>query len=153
MAARSTMTGCTVSGNSAVNDAGGMLNGYKATADLTNCTISGNSAVKLAGGLYNVSTATVTLADCTISGNSASTGGGIWTLARRITLANTIIAGNSVTSGGSGPDFNGSVTTDPGFNLIGDRAAAAASRPPTYSTSIPSSARCRITGARPRPWP
>ena len=40
------------------------------TATLTNCTVSGNSAGIDGGGLSNDGTATLT--NCTVSGNSAS---------------------------------------------------------------------------------
>ena len=45
------------------------------TITLTNCTISGNSAGCDGGGLYNLG-GTTTLTNCTVSGNSAGNGGG-----------------------------------------------------------------------------
>ena len=52
------------------------------TTTLTNCTVSGNSA-GLGGGVdtgsYADKRATTTLINCTVSGNSAQNGGGIYT--------------------------------------------------------------------------
>ena len=46
-----------------------MFNSSTANLTLTGCTISGNSAGQGGGGLYNSGTATLT--DCTFSGNAA----------------------------------------------------------------------------------
>ena len=43
---------------------------------LTACTISGNFATENGGGLYNDG-GTITLTNCTVSGNSASARGGL----------------------------------------------------------------------------
>jgi len=49
-----------------------------------------------------------------------------------MTLANTIIAGNSVSGPeAAGPDFQGSVTTDLGHNLIGDTSGSSGFSPST----------------------
>ena len=45
---------------------------YCGTTTLTNCTVSGNSAAIGGGGLYNCY-GTATLTNCTVSGNSAGT--------------------------------------------------------------------------------
>ena len=76
-----TLTNCTVSGNSAGNDGGGLDTSggtYGGTTTLTNCAVSGNSAGNDGGGLYNKS-GTTTLTNCTVSGNFASNGGGVFT--------------------------------------------------------------------------
>ena len=73
-----TLTNCTISGNSAAGSGGGLFNGYHyGTTTLTNCTVSGNSATGNGGGLYNATDGTTTLTNCTVSGNSAVGGGGI----------------------------------------------------------------------------
>jgi hypothetical protein len=53
---------------------------------LTNCTVSGNTAIGIGGGLASSATpfgggqdGTLTLTNCTISGNTASIGGGVAT--------------------------------------------------------------------------
>ena len=58
---------------------GGLYDGG-GTTTLTNCTVSGNSA-SYGGGLYNDG-GTTTLTNCTVSGNSASYGGGLYRLRR-----------------------------------------------------------------------
>jgi parallel beta-helix repeat protein/predicted outer membrane repeat protein len=88
------MLGCTISGNSASGNAGGLYINYGA-ATLTNCTVSGNSAGNSGGGLVLYSSST-TLTDCTVSGNSAgSTGSGLDNKYGKATLTNTIVAGNT----------------------------------------------------------
>ena len=59
------------------------MNNYGGTATLTNCTVSGNSATGNGGGLCNsnatgffAGTGTATLTNCTVSGNSATGNGG-----------------------------------------------------------------------------
>ena len=86
-----TLTDCTLSGNSAGVLGGGLLT--FGTATITDCTISGNSA-GFGGGLYNFGTATIT--DCTVSGNSAGFGGGLYTRGSQpAALTDTIVAGNT----------------------------------------------------------
>ena len=46
-----TLTNCTVSGNSASGSGGGLVNFFHGTTTLTNCTVSGNSAKDGGGGL------------------------------------------------------------------------------------------------------
>ena len=71
-----TLTNCTVSGNSACNG-GGLFSGNYGTTTLTNCTVSGNSASDNGGGLFSWdTTARPTLTNCTVSGNSAGGNGG-----------------------------------------------------------------------------
>ena len=78
------LTGCIISGNSAVNGGGiadmaryasNTFANYPAGATLSDCTVSGNSAASYGGGIENEGT--LTLTGCTISGNSAKVGGGI----------------------------------------------------------------------------
>ena len=45
-----TLTGCTISGNSAVRDGGGLF-AYGGTMTLTKCTVSDNSAALYGGGV------------------------------------------------------------------------------------------------------
>ncbi|MFC1855643.1 MopE-related protein [Thermodesulfobacteriota bacterium] len=88
-----TITGSTISANTATNKGGGMYC-YTATVAFTNCTISTNSATNNGGGLY-VDNSTVTVTDCTITGNSAGApnGGGIYCSHSTVT-----VTGGSVTS-------------------------------------------------------
>src|SRR5262249_26302893 len=68
------MSGCTVSGNSA-GQGGGIAN--NATLTVSGCTISGNSAVELGlgGGIFN--SGDLAVSDSLLKGNTASLGGGI----------------------------------------------------------------------------
>ena len=122
-----TLTGCTISGNSAYAGGGLQESGYS-LATLTDCTISGNSATY--GGGVEVdeftSESILALTACTISGNSASSkGGGIYLFEvfadGQVTIGDTIVAGNTAVTG---RDISGAVTTDQGYNLIGDGAGA-----------------------------
>ena len=113
--ATATLTDCTISGNSAHDDGGGVYN--YGTATLTDCTISGNSAN--AGGGVNAY-GPLTLTACTVSGNSAAIGGGVYLLSgphSRTTIGDTIVAGNAANTS---PDLFGTVDQDQGYNLIGD---------------------------------
>ena len=86
---------------------------------LTDCTISGNNATIQGGGLingFNGVPSTATLNDCTVSGNSAPTAGGVYNVYGTINLANTIIAANSAST--AAPDALGAFTSL-GNNLIG----------------------------------
>lgn len=110
----------TLSGNSA-RDGGGMSAG--ADTMLANCTVSGNTATANGGGLWITGSATdLTAINCTITANSASTGGGVlMAIGPVVSLGNTIIASNTITF--STPDLNGSpAPVSPvslGHNLIG----------------------------------
>ena len=108
-----TLTDCTISGNSA-EDSGGGLGGDGATT-LYNCTISGNSATD-GGGLVIGGTASLT--DCTVSGNYADANGGGLYNKGTATLQDTIVAQNTG-NGGSPSDIEGSVSSSSSYNLIG----------------------------------
>src|SRR5262249_29262490 len=96
-----TLTDCTISGNTAVRnhnspDGGGLYNGPGHSLMLTNCTVSGNSAID-GGGLSNVD-GPATLINCTVSGNTAAFVSGMdsYTIhGGATTLINTIVAGNT----------------------------------------------------------
>ena len=117
-----TLTGCTVSGNSAVGGGGGVSNsGYSnltltdcalsgnsaydgagvwsgGTANLTDCNLSGNSADTRGGGLFNGGMATLT--GCTLSGNNAGYGGGLANYFETANLTDCTVSGNSSGEGG-----------------------------------------------------
>jgi hypothetical protein len=114
-----TMTGCTVSENSATEEQGEQFPGGGGIIEtggstlLINCTVSGNSTSNGGGGLAATGGSS-TLINCTVSGNSASTGGGVDVYSEAsATLVNTIVAGQT-----SGGDVAGSYT-DGGGNLVG----------------------------------
>jgi hypothetical protein len=135
-----TVTNSTISGNSSPGNGGGIDNfsvpNQVSTATITNSTISGNFANSNGGGIDNftvivpmqpISIGTVNLTNCTISGNRLSvggggSGGGIYNFSgNTVNAKNTIIATNTAPS--SGPDFNGTLTSQ-GFNFIGNSSGA-----------------------------
>ncbi len=93
-----TLTNCTISGNSAAVGGGGLAN-YGGPLTLTNCVVSGNSAQQFGGGgVINEAGApeyaTTTLTNCIVSGNSAPWGGGLQNINGAMTLANCAVDNN-----------------------------------------------------------
>jgi hypothetical protein len=98
------------------------------TTTLTNCTISGNTArpnyIAFGGGLATGGGATTTLTNCTVSGNYS---GGVSTNRGTTTLINTIVAGNdsdiSGTVSGSynliGTGGSGGLSNEVDGNIVG----------------------------------
>ena len=114
------LNGCTVSGNRATYDGGGL--GGSATGgglSLTNCTVIGNTATTDGGGLDAIALdSQLDIANCTISGNQCGEyGGGIFSLGlpRVTSVTNTIVAGNSAGAGGNDAQISASGSN----NLIG----------------------------------
>jgi Right handed beta helix region len=115
-----TLTGCTLTGNSAAVGGAALLNQGRAT--LTDCTVSGNSTRGLFNdnayatlaycnisrntgvGLYNLSGSGAVLAGCTISGNAD---GGLLNDSKA-SLTNCTISGNSSDGGFGAGLINGS---------------------------------------------
>ena len=116
-----TLTGCTVSGNSAA-DGGGVHN--VGTLTLTGCTVSGNSA-SVAGGILDV-IGSATLTDCTVSANSASLAGGVFINAGTATLTDCTVSANSASLAGGGIANGG---------IIGALSLAPARRPSPIAPS------------------
>ncbi|MDI1243353.1 MAG: carboxypeptidase-like regulatory domain-containing protein, partial [bacterium] len=111
------VTGSTISRNSAVADGGG-IHINSTTATVHNSTISGNSATASGGGI-NIVSGPVTITYSTIANNGAGVNGGGVNGAS--TAGNTIIADNTAT--GSGPDYNGTLTSQ-GHMLLGNTSGA-----------------------------
>ena len=117
-----TITDCTVYGNSATGDGGGIYSHGPRTLTVTSSTISGNSAGGRGGGIYNTgSMHGLTVTNSTLSENSADMGGGIGTNQEDVIIKNTIIAGNTATTGA--PDVLGAVASQ-GHNLVGSDAGS-----------------------------
>ena len=111
-----TVTGCTLSGNSATDPTrggGAIANDANRTATVTGSTLTGNSAVNHGGGIDTEGT--LTLSNSTLSGNSASYGGGIEVsssggVSGTLTVIDCTLSGNSATNAGGGIDNNGTLT-------------------------------------------
>ncbi len=115
------ISGLTITGGNTVWDGGGVYNSGSLT--ITGATISGNSAnnsTSGGGGIYNLGTLTV--AASTISGNSAKLdGGGIYHDEGTATISNSTISGNSAGHGGGIRISFGTVTVT-GSTILGNSA-------------------------------
>ena len=115
-----TLTDCTISGNSA-GGGGGLFNNGNGTMTIADCTISGNIAnARHGGGLFDYGTAVLT--NCTVSGNSASAGGGLYADNGGLTLTGSIVAGNVSLIPAAGPYsdiVSGGSSLTGSYNLIG----------------------------------
>ena len=93
-----TLTGCTLSGNSAgidIDGAPGVFNSSAATLTMTDCTVSGNYGLAI-GGVANKGTAN--LIDCTLSGN---VGSGLQNYGS-VNLTGCTVSGNDTKYAGAG---------------------------------------------------
>jgi hypothetical protein len=118
-----TMTGCTVTGNSAVFG-GGLYNTF-GTVSLTNCTVSGNTGKCGGGGVFNFSAGPlafggtgVTMTSCTVSGNDTlhpgafGGGAGVYNgFGSALTMSNCSVSGNTDRSDGGGGVLNAFLST------------------------------------------
>ena len=108
-----TLTGCTISGNTATYG-GGLVN--YGTATLIDSTVTGNHAY-WGGGLNDKQGDSLTLTDCTISGNTASSSGGDLYNKGTTKLDNTIVADNTQASK---PAVDGTTALTGSYDLIGE---------------------------------
>jgi hypothetical protein len=137
-----TITASTFSGNTALQDGGGLANNVGATLTITGSTISGNTAYGNGGGLHNYD-GTVMVTSSTISDNSAINGGGLSNNSGALTITDSSISNNSIMNSGygggidnnsamtvrntiiagntasNGPDVYGNLGSQ-GYNLIGN---------------------------------
>jgi hypothetical protein len=87
--------------------AGGIAN-LSGTTTITDCTITGNTGGENGGGVLNTGPGTLTITDSTITRNTAAAGGGIDNLAEgNLTITDSTISNNSETSLGNG--FGGGI--------------------------------------------
>jgi hypothetical protein len=102
-----TVTGCTLSGNSALRLGGGILNDPGGSVSVTASTLSGNSA-GLGGGIVN-RFATLTVTASTLSDNDGSVGG-IYNEGGTVSVTASTLSGNFTLFNGDG----GGILNDPG---------------------------------------
>jgi hypothetical protein len=76
------------------------LSGENDRSLIANCTIGGNIAVNDGGGLY--ATGPLTVTNCVFTGNSAHWGAAVYCYDSELELVNCLIAGNTTTNGGYG---------------------------------------------------
>jgi hypothetical protein len=107
-----TVSNSTVSGNTYTG-----ISNSSGTLVVIDSTLSGAASPYDGGGISNT-LGLVTVSNCTLFANSARQGGGIYNDRGTLRLQNTLVAGNRATS--SGPDINGEVDSDSGYNLVGD---------------------------------
>ena len=96
-----TVTNCTISGNTANEDGGGIACGWSANeTTITNCKISGNAASQDGGGIYCRWESSPTITNCTIGDNRADhAGGGIYSDESSPTINNCILWGDAAPDG------------------------------------------------------
>jgi hypothetical protein len=123
------LTNCTISGNTG-NQGGGIYAPTAGKTHLYSCTLTGNSAVVDGGGLNNggiTNGAIAKLYGCTVAGNTAESGGGIYNYSGTTSLDGTIVAGNTATAtngfsdieADSRDDQNESLAVSGEYSLIG----------------------------------
>ncbi len=99
-----TLNHCTLTGNTASSNGGGLAN--YGTATLNNCTITDNTAQGNGGGLDSYDSAgggTVTLTNCAVSANTAKgIGGGLFLKGPAIKLTGCTISGNTANQNAGG---------------------------------------------------
>jgi len=102
-----TISGCTLSDNTATTGAG-MYNNTSAAPTVTNCMFTDNSTTTgSGGGMFNNTSASPTISGCTFSGNTSATGGGIYNnTSASPTITNCMFKGNSTTTNGGGGIYN-----------------------------------------------
>ncbi len=101
-----TISGSTISGNTAEGDAGGLYN-FSGDLSISNTTISNNRAGFSGAGIFNYS-GDLAITNSTISDNTSlyGDGGGVSNGTGRFTLTRSTISGNSSVSDGGGVSNN-----------------------------------------------
>ena len=117
------ISGITISNGNTTLPAGGEgggINNFRGTLTITGSTISGNSAQTDGGGIANIQ-GTLTVTGSTISDNSAVEGGGIYSQTnlsgQTTTITNSTISGNT-TRRLAGEGFGGGVSNFEGLTVI-----------------------------------
>jgi hypothetical protein len=122
------VTGSTIKGNTATFGGGGISN-EGSSVTVARCTIAGNSATGgTDGGGFRTNGGTLVVLDSTIAGNSADfQGGGFQTLGgAAVTLTSCTISGNSAVATGGGVNNFGTSSFDVLSNIIAGNTAGSA---------------------------
>ncbi|NQS97598.1 MAG: right-handed parallel beta-helix repeat-containing protein, partial [candidate division Zixibacteria bacterium] len=90
---------CTINGNSADTDGGGISCNNGSNPAIVHCVINGNSAGGYGGGIHCGDSSSPAIENCTISGNHADDGGGISTYSSSPAILNTIVEGHIESDG------------------------------------------------------
>jgi hypothetical protein len=116
-----TVTGCTLSGNTAEGGGGGIRDDF-GTVVITDSNLSGNSANN-GGGIYN-SNGRVSITSSTLSANSAKVdGGGIFNNTGQMNMTSSTLSTNSATGNGGGMRNHNSDFKITSSTLSGNSAA------------------------------
>ncbi len=117
------LSGLTISGGSVSSGNGGGLANYGGNVTLTGCTLSGNSAGSLGGGL-DTSGGTATLTNCTVVSNTASVSGGGIEAQGPVTVLSSTFSANHAIYGGAIDNNQGEYTITVGDSILaGDSAS------------------------------
>jgi hypothetical protein len=116
------ISGLTIAGGGGTADrGGGLLNLGGAHVTLTKCTVSGNTASTNGGGLANYGVAT--LADCTVSNNTVGgSGAGLFSSGGTLTVKSSTVAGQGTAvqfvAGASATITGGLISTGAGTGIM-----------------------------------
>jgi hypothetical protein len=128
-----TMTGDTVSGNTAINGPTGAIgNAGNGAVVITNCTVSNNFSGTTGGGFGDQNgLGTLTVSNSVFLDNSAlGNGGGIQEGGPSTTITNSLIQGNSTNAAGGGIFANGATLTVSNSTIAGNTSASTSAAPP-----------------------
>jgi parallel beta-helix repeat protein len=100
-----TVTNCTLSGNSASLDGGGMHNENESNPTITNCTFEGNNADRFGGGIYDTNS-NPSVSGCTFSGNSGVDGAGMYNHSKSSPMVTSSTFSDNVASQFGGGIYN-----------------------------------------------
>jgi MBG domain (YGX type)/Right handed beta helix region len=145
-----TLTNCSISGNSANTNGGGIFALGEGATILNNCLVSGNvSEDGFGGGIFSDEKA-LTLNDCTVSNNTGIQGGGVHEVYSTTTLTNCIVSGNTAGTGfaggaGGGLSFNGGSAALTGCNISGNAASDEGGGLFAFAVNL-SLTNCAVTG-------
>jgi len=114
-----TLTGSSISGNTATNNGAGVYNYDGATLSIAGSTVSGNTATYNGGGVSSYNSGTLSINSSTFSGNSAYSGGGIFN-DDILSVIGSSISGNSAIYGGG--IYNEGMATITNSTLSGNSA-------------------------------